>query len=174
MKPVKLFITDIDGVWTDGGMYYDQQGNEWKKFNTADSAGVLFLRLLNIPVAIITGENTEIVKRRAAKLNIEHLYMGVKDKLSVARELCDKLNISLDEVAYIGDDINDVLLLRACGLSASPLNAPEYILNEVMWTIQVKGGDGAFRAFVERYLSEVGRLHEALDIYYKQLGELKQ
>ena len=70
MKEIKLFITDIDGVWTDGGMYYDQTGNEWKKFNTSDSAGVLFLKMLNIPVAIITGEDTEIVKRRSEKLKI--------------------------------------------------------------------------------------------------------
>ena len=87
-KLPKLVITDIDGVWTDGGMYYDQTGNEWKKFNTADSAGVLFLNLLNIPVAIITGEDTEIVRRRAEKLKIKHLYMGVEDKVKIAIELC--------------------------------------------------------------------------------------
>lgn len=72
----KLVITDIDGVWTDGGMYYDQTGNEWKKFNTSDSAGVLFLRHLNIPLAIISGEHTEIVKRRAEKLKINFLFQG--------------------------------------------------------------------------------------------------
>ncbi|NBR15126.1 MAG: hypothetical protein EBU01_11200, partial [Crocinitomicaceae bacterium] len=69
VKLPKLVITDIDGVWTDGGMYYDQTGNEWKKFNTSDSAGVLFLKILEIPIAIITGENTEIVRRRAGKLH---------------------------------------------------------------------------------------------------------
>src|SRR5690554_80950 len=93
IKLPKLVITDIDGVWTDGGMYYDQTGNEWKKFNTSDSAGVLFLKLLNIPTAIITGEDTEIVRRRADKLNIQHVYMGVKDKVSVAKKLCIELNI---------------------------------------------------------------------------------
>ena len=77
----KLIITDIDGVWTDGGMYYDQTGNEFKKFNTSDSAGVLFARNLNIPVAIITGEDTQIVKRRAEKLKIEHLFLGISDKV---------------------------------------------------------------------------------------------
>ena len=91
MKP-KLIITDIDGVWTDGGMYYDQSGNEWKKFNTSDSAGVLFCRLKKIPVAIITGEETEIVKRRAEKLKIDFLVQGSKDKLVDALNLCKKLN----------------------------------------------------------------------------------
>ena len=90
---IKLVITDIDGVWTDGGMYYDQNGNEWKKFNTSDSAGVIFLNLLNIPTCIITGEDTEIVKRRAKKLKINHLYLGVKDKLNVTLKLCEKLGI---------------------------------------------------------------------------------
>ena len=70
----RLIITDIDGVWTDGGMYYDNLGNEWKRFNTSDSAGILFLKFLDIPVAIISGEDTKIVRRRADKLNISHLY----------------------------------------------------------------------------------------------------
>ena len=78
----KLIITDIDGVWTDGGMYYDQTGNEWKKFNTADSAGVLFCKYYKIPVAIITGEETQIVKRRADKLKVDFLFQGVKNKLA--------------------------------------------------------------------------------------------
>ncbi|MGL4584324.1 MAG: acylneuraminate cytidylyltransferase, partial [Flavobacterium sp.] len=95
-KLPKLILTDIDGVWTDGGMYYDQQGNEWKKFNTYDSAGVLFAKKMNIPVGIITGEDTEIVKRRAEKLKIEYLFMGIKDKLTVVKKLVKDLDITLD------------------------------------------------------------------------------
>jgi len=90
MNLPKLIITDIDGVWTDGGMYYDQNGNELKKFNTSDSAGILFCKGFNIPVAIITGEDTEIVKRRAKKLKIEYLFQGVSDKLKIATELIKK------------------------------------------------------------------------------------
>lgn len=160
---IKLFITDIDGVWTDGGMFYDQTGNEWKKFNTSDSAGVLFLRLLDIPTAIITGENTEIVKRRAEKLKIPYLFMGIKDKVKTAYQLCEELKIDISEVAYIGDDINDMLLLRKVGLSAAPANAPDYVKREVDWKIPVKGGDGAFRAFVERYLDQNKLLDEILE-----------
>ena len=84
MKLPKLILTDIDGVWTDGGMYYDQTGNEWKKFNTSDSAGVIFAHRLNIPIGIITGESTEIVARRAEKLKVDHVFKGVRDKLAVA------------------------------------------------------------------------------------------
>src|SRR6476469_6651167 len=111
----KLVITDIDGVWTDGGMFYDQTGNELKKFNTSDSAGVLFLKHLNIPFAVITGEDTEIMRRRAAKLKIDLLFMGVKNKTEVAEKLCVDLGISLADVAFIGDDLGDLKLLKKVG-----------------------------------------------------------
>ena len=169
---IKLFITDIDGVWTDGGMYYDQTGNEWKKFNTADSAGVIFLRLLDIPTAIITGEDTQIVQRRAEKLRIPHLYMGIKNKLKVATGLCSELGITLEQVAYIGDDVNDIPLLRAVGLSACPANAPSYVRSEVDWEIPVKGGDGAFRAFVERFLATSDQLEKAVALFKNEHKDL--
>lgn len=154
MKVPKLILTDIDGVWTDGGMFYDQTGNEWKKFNTSDSAGVLFCKKLNIPVGIITGEDTEIVKRRAEKLNISILHQGVSDKLSVAKNICKQLNITLAEVAYIGDDIGDLELLQNVGISAAPHNAPKYIKDKVQFVTEKSGGEGAFREFVETILGE--------------------
>lgn len=162
----KLVITDIDGVWTDGGMYYDQTGNEWKKFNTSDSAGVLFLKHLNIPLAVITGENTQIVSRRAEKLGIEFLYMGVKDKLKIATELCEKLKIEFNDVAFIGDDLGDLSLLKKVGFSCAPKNAPEYIKREVDLVLKVKGGDGAFRAFVEHILQQNRLLKKCIDELY--------
>jgi YrbI family 3-deoxy-D-manno-octulosonate 8-phosphate phosphatase len=154
----KLIITDIDGVWTDGGMYYDETGNEFKKFNTSDSAGIHFCKKLAIPVAIITGENTRIVQRRADKLKVDHLFMGVQDKLQVATELCAELNITLADTAYIGDDLNDVSLLQQVGISACPANAPDYIKKICRWNLPVKGGDGAFRAFVEKILTHFNLL----------------
>jgi len=170
----KLVITDIDGVWTDGGMYYDQTGNEWKKFNTSDSAGVLFLNLLNIPLAIITGEETEIVKRRAEKLKIKHLYMGVKDKVAVAKKLCEELSIDLSDVAYIGDDINDIKLLEEVGLSCAPSNAPNYIKNKVDIITSTNGGDGAFREFVETILIKNDLLEGVLGAYLNNNHWLNQ
>jgi len=148
-KLPKLVLSDIDGVWTDGGMYYDQTGNEWKKFNTSDSAGVIFCHALNIPVGIITGEDTAIVKRRAEKLKIDYLFMGIKNKLEVALNLCNKLNVDLKEVAYIGDDILDIPLLKQAGFSAAPRNAPQYIKDLCKFSLNLKGGEGAFREFVE-------------------------
>lgn len=152
MKKPKLILTDIDGVWTDGGMYYDQTGNEWKKFHTYDSAGVLFAHQNEIPVGIITGEDTEIVARRAAKLKVDYLFQGVKNKLEVAENICKELNITLEDVAYIGDDLGDVELLKKAGISATPNSAPEYIKKSVQMVMTKNGGEGVFREFVEKIL----------------------
>jgi YrbI family 3-deoxy-D-manno-octulosonate 8-phosphate phosphatase len=143
-------------------MYYDCQGNELKKYNTSDSAGLLFLKQIGIPCAVITGERNRAIEARCAKLGLADLHMGVKDKLTVANGICRNLGIPLSQVAYIGDDIFDMPLLKAAGLSACPANAPEYVKQIVMWRGAVKGGEGAFREFVERYLKEAGLFESTL------------
>ena len=148
-KLPKLVITDIDGVWTDGGMYYDQSGNEIKKFNTSDSGGVNFCKFLQIPIAIITGEDTNIVKNRAKKLNIDILFQGITDKVIVASKIISDLGIHWEDVAFIGDDIGDYKLLKKVGISGAPNNASEYIKDAVDIVTKKNGGDGAFREFVE-------------------------
>ena len=155
-KLPKIILTDIDGVWTDGGMYYDQTGNEWKRFNTADSAGVLFSHRLSIPVGIITGEDTEIVTRRSEKLKIDYLYQGVSDKLKVVHEICRNLNVTLAEIAYIGDDLGDLEVLKAVqkagGITGVPSSASAYIRSYSSIDLEKKGGEGVFREFVERII----------------------
>lgn len=153
MNDIKLILTDIDGVWTDGGMYYDQTGNEWKKFHTYDSAGILLAHRAGIPVGIVTGENTQIVQRRAEKLCVDYLMQGVSDKLAVARQLCLKMGISLRDVAYIGDDLNDIALLQHVGIAGVPASAPQYIRRLATIRLSKKGGEGVFREFVEAVLS---------------------
>lgn len=162
---IKLILTDIDGVWTDGGMYYDQSGNEWKKFNTVDSGGVLLAHLVGMKIGILTGESTEMVRRRAAKLKVDFLYQGVIDKLRQATILCKELGISLTDVAYIGDDLNDMKLLQAVGFSAATRNAPFYVQAQAQFITQNKGGDGAFREFVEHLLAEENLLEIAIERY---------
>lgn len=149
---IKLIATDIDGVWTDGGMYYDNEGNELKKFHTYDSAGILFCKINHLTTAILTGEETAIVERRAVKLKIDYVLQGVRDKLKKMEDLCKSLKINLSEVAYIGDDINDVLLLQKVGFSACPNSAPDYIKDKVDIVLSKKGGEGVFREFVEKLL----------------------
>lgn len=148
-KLPKLILTDIDGVWTDGGMYYDGTNLELKKFHTYDSAGVLFAHHMGIPVGILTGENTEIVRRRAEKLKVDYLYLGVKNKLAIAQELCKELQIELRDVAYIGDDLNDMALLKQVGWAGVPISAPEYVRSLASVQLEKSGGDGVFREFVE-------------------------
>lgn len=155
-KLPRIILTDIDGVWTDGGMYYDQTGNEWKCFNTSDSAGVLFSHRLSIPVGIITGEDTEIVTRRSEKLKIDYLYQGVSDKLKVVHEICRNLNVTLAEIAYIGDDLGDLEVLKAVqkagGITGVPSSASAYIRSYSSIDLEKRGGEGVFREFVERII----------------------
>lgn len=164
-KLPKLILTDIDGVWTDGGMYYDDTNVELKKFHTYDSAGVLFAHHFNIPVGIITGEDTEIVRRRAAKLEVDYLFLGVKNKADIVHSLCEELKLSLEDVAYIGDDLNDMTVLSLVGWAGVPASAPEYV--KVLANVQLtkSGGEGVFREFVEQILTP--------QRIYKILNELK-
>ena len=163
MINIKLVITDIDGVWTDGGMYYDNMGNEFKKFNTSDSAGVRFLEINKITLAIITGEKTNIVSRRAKKLNIKHIKQGSKNKLFDAMTLMNELNVLPEETAYIGDDILDIKLLKSVGFSGCPNNSPDYIKSICKWVGKKNGGEGAFREFIEYILNENNLLEKTLN-----------
>jgi YrbI family 3-deoxy-D-manno-octulosonate 8-phosphate phosphatase len=152
MVKIKLFLSDVDGVMTDAGMYYTESGDEFKKFNTHDGMGFELLRKARIKTGIITSENTKIVERRAAKLKVDYLYQGKKDggKLGAAKEICEKEGIELNEVAYIGDDINCFELLNHVGMAACPSNAVKTIKN-IPNIIQLKraGGDGAVREFID-------------------------
>tara|TARA_Y100001958_G_C21133465_1_gene474146 strand:+ start:325 stop:840 length:516 start_codon:yes stop_codon:yes gene_type:complete len=170
MKKIKIFFTDIDGVWTDGSMYYSEDGNESKRFNTYDSAGVLLLQTLDIPLVIVSGEKSKMVENRAKKLGIDKVFLGVKNKLSIAEKILLDYNYELSESAYIGDDLNDLPLLKRVGLSACPYSATELIKNNVDWVLTKAGGMGAFREFVEKYLSEKNILEKTnlkiVDNYY--------
>lgn len=152
-KP-KLILTDIDGVWTDGGMYYDQTGNEWKRFSTYDGAGVKRAHDNGVPVGIVTAENTVIVENRAKKLNVDYVFQGVRNKLEHVTQFCKLQGISLSEVAYIGDDMGDLELLKSVGISAIPVGA--YIADKLTptYVTSKRGGDGAFRDFVEWIFKE--------------------
>lgn len=149
---VKLILTDIDGVWTDGGMYYDEMGSELKKFHTYDSAGVLLAHVSGVPVGILTSEDTKLVERRAKKLKIDYLCQGVTNKLEQAEQICSQLDIDLKDVAYIGDDIGDIQLLKAVGYAGVPASAPDYIRELATVELAKKGGEGVFREFVEKLL----------------------
>ena len=156
MTNIKLFATDVDGTMTDGCMYYVENGLELKKFNFRDGMGFKLLRDAGIKTAIITSEDTPIVKKRADKLKVDYLSMGSWDKLDFVKNICKELNISLDEVAYIGDDINDIELLNAVGMKACPNNAVKKVKNiKDIIILSTKGGEGAVREFIDIITGEI-------------------
>lgn len=149
---IKLCATDVDGTLTDGGMYYSSDGEQMKLFNTRDGMGFELLRNAGIETAIITSETSPIVEARASKLKVEHVFLGAsfKSKLAVVQRLCKKLKISLDEVAYIGDDVNCIPLLQKVGLAACPDDSAEAVKKvENIRILTRKGGKGAFRELVD-------------------------
>lgn len=154
---IKLVLTDVDGVLTDAGMYYSENGDELKKFNTRDGMAFELLRQAGIKSGIITSENTALVERRAQKLKADYLIQGKRDggKLSAAKEICKKEGIELNEVAYIGDDINCKELLKEVGFAACPIDASLEVRQIVPISILSKsGGNGVFREFVEILLKK--------------------
>ncbi len=154
---IELFVSDVDGTLTDGGMYYSESGEELKKFNTRDGMGFQMLHNAGIKTGIITSENTSIVERRAEKLNIDFLIQGKKfnGKLDAIKVLCKKENISLEKVAYIGDDINCIELLKNVGYAACPIDAQNAV-KEIpgIKILSLRGGEGVVREFIDLLLQD--------------------
>ncbi|MDB5155937.1 MAG: family hydrolase, partial [Mucilaginibacter sp.] len=147
---IKLLITDCDGVLTDGGVYYSEDGENLKKFNIRDGMGVERLRkLTGIETAIVTGEESSSLIKRAQKLKITELHLLVKDKPEVLKEILSRLQLSAAEVAYIGDDYNDLEVMRMVGFSACPADALPKIKAQADYICEAKGGEGCFREFAE-------------------------
>ena len=150
---IKIFLSDVDGVLTDGGMYYTESGDEFKKFNCYDGMGMKLLQEKGYKVGIITSEDKQINRNRARKLKLDFDFHGIKDKLKFMKEFCINENFKLSEIAYIGDDINCFDLLSNVGVCACPKNAVSKIKNiPNIKLLNSFGGNGAFREFAEIYL----------------------
>lgn len=149
LSGIKLVATDCDGVLTDGGMYYTEQGDIMKKFNVVDGMGFLLLQEAGIKTAILTAESNPLLQKRADKLKVDYLYTGSKDKLKLLTQLCQKLGITLKEAAYIGDDVFDVPAIEACGFGCVPASAFAHIKNSADYVTERRGGEGAFREMAE-------------------------
>ena len=157
-RKIKLVLTDVDGVLTDGGMYYTADGDIMKKFHTRDGMGVTLLKKQNIPTIIITKEKTSTVKRWASRMKIEKLYDGVLEKEKMVDIICKKYCISFDEIAYIGDDVNDVELLKRVGLSIVPHDAVQEAKRVSHYICKINGGSGAFREAADLILSKTDKI----------------
>ena len=152
-RKIKVVITDVDGVLTDGGMFYSREGDIMKKFHTRDGMGVTLLRKNNIPTIIITKEKNKIISKWAKKMGIENVYDGVLRKEKVLLEITKKMNVSASEICYIGDDVNDIQILKKVGLSVSPHDAIELAKKTSNIITKSKGGEGVLREVADTILS---------------------
>jgi YrbI family 3-deoxy-D-manno-octulosonate 8-phosphate phosphatase len=153
LKCVRLVAMDVDGVLTDAGMYYSESGDELKKFNTRDGMGIKMLQAAGLVTAIITKEKTAIVERRGHKLAVPEVHQGIDDKLAALTSLAKKHGLTLNQVAYIGDDVNDLDALRVVGFSAAPADAMPSVLQTVHYICKKKGGEGAVREVADLILT---------------------
>lgn len=153
LKKLKLLILDVDGVMTDAGMFFSENGDQIKKYNAKDGMAIMALKKHGVEVGIISsGFKLEMVKARAELLGIEHLYVGRDPKMEILKGWCEKLNIDLAEVGIIGDDINDLQVMKSVGFSAAPADAVPVVKQHVDLVLQAKGGRGCVREFIDHYL----------------------
>lgn len=153
LKGIKCLLTDSDGVLTDGGMYYSENGDELKKFNTKDGMGFGLLRNNNIITGIITGEDIQLVKRRAEKMKVNEVFLGIHNKLEILDQICAKYNLNYDEIAYIGDDINDLEIIKTVGFGCTVRDGMSCVKDVAKYITNTRGGEGAVREVVEMILS---------------------
>jgi len=155
LKSIKILLTDVDGVLTDGGMYYTPTGDTMKKFFARDGMGVTLLKKSGIPTIIVTKEKTKMVKIWAKKMNINHVYDGILQKEKIIKEICKKYSVTSSQIAYIGDDINDLELLKRVGFSATPNDGILDAQKIVDYVCKKKGGDGVLREVADIILHNI-------------------
>jgi len=160
---IRMLVLDVDGVLTDGNLYFDNAGNEMKAFNTRDGLGIKALQKCGIEVAIITGRKSEIVSQRMRELEIQHVYQGREHKLKSFTHLLDATGLDADQVCYAGDDWIDLPVLVRVGLAVTVADADEYVKDHVHWITQRKGGQGAVREICNLILTAQDKIQPVLD-----------
>ena len=162
---IKLLLLDVDGTMTNGKITYSESGEELKSFCVKDGLAIASWIRLGGKVAIITGRESKIVEKRAKELGVEFIYQGIKEKAKKVEEVLEKTNLSWENVAAIGDDLNDVSMLKSAKISFAPANCSRYIKNYVKIILNSNGGDGAIREMIEYILEEEKRLKEFLILW---------
>lgn len=165
LRPLRLLALDVDGVLTDGSLYFHANGGETKSFNTQDGQGIKLLQASGVEVAIITGRDSNIVSERATALSIDQVMQGREDKLIALTELADQLGLSWEQVGYCGDDLPDLAAIRKAGLGATVANAPEYIQHHADYITQRSGGQGAVRELTDLIMQAQGNWQDCLNHY---------
>ncbi len=164
-KPIKMVITDVDGVLSDGKVYLDQTDNELKSFNIKDGLGIKMLLKNDITVAVITGRESNIVSRRMHELGVKEVHQNQPDKRACYQSLLDKYQLKASEVAYLGDDLPDLVLIKRSGLGVAVADCHWFMLQHSDWITSSAGGQGAFRELAELILSSQNKLPDMLEGY---------
>ena len=162
---IALLVLDVDGVMTDGRVIYGNSGEEIKAFNIKDGLGIKLLQRVGIEVAIITGRRSQVVERRASGLGIGHIIQGREDKRVALEELTTAMGLSIEQSAYMGDDLPDLGAINAAALGACPADAVEPIRDAADWVATVRGGHGAVRELAEMLLRSRGQWDELIAEY---------
>jgi len=160
---IRMLVLDVDGVLTDGRLYFDSAGNEMKAFNTRDGLGIKALQRCGIEVAVITGRKSSIVSQRMAQLDIRHVYQGREDKLKAFEHLLAATSLDAEQVCFAGDDWIDLPVLLKAGLAISVADADDYVKDHVHWVTQRNGGEGAVREICNLILAVQGKDKIILD-----------
>jgi len=154
---IKLVLLDVDGTLTDGGIYRGNNGEELKRFNVKDGYAIVNTQKLGIEFGIITGRKSELVEIRAKELKIKYLYQGISEKTVILEEIMKKDGLSKEEIAYMGDDLNDLLIMKQVGLSGTPKDAVDEVIQVTDFVSKKNGGSGAVREFIEHILKKDGK-----------------
>jgi 3-deoxy-D-manno-octulosonate 8-phosphate phosphatase (KDO 8-P phosphatase) len=164
-KRVKLIVFDVDGVLTDGKLYYSDDGQETKAFHSRDGHGMKMLQDTGVEIGIITGRTSKLVGHRMANLGVKHVYQGQAEKLPAFLALIEKLGVQADEVAYVGDDVIDLPIMHRVGLSVAVQDAHDFVKKHAHWQTPSKGGCGAARDICELIMEAQGNLESTLNRY---------
>ena len=157
-KVISLVLTDVDGVLTDGGLYYSSKGDTMKKFHVRDGMGVNMLKRQSIPTIIVTKEKNQIISQWAKNMNIKKTFDGVLDKGKILDKVCNEFHVLPKNVLYIGDDVNDISLLKKVGISVAPSDAWPQVKKLVDYVTEKKGGEGVFREVSDFILKAKNKL----------------
>ena len=160
---IKLVLLDVDGTLTDGGIYRGNNGEELKRFNVKDGYAIVNAQKLGIEFGIITGRKSELVEIRAKELKIKYLYQGISEKTVILEEIMKKTGLAKEEIAYMGDDLNDVLIMKQVGLSGAPKDAANEVIQIADFISEKNGGSGALMEFVEHILKKDGKWQTFLE-----------
>lgn len=164
-KVIKLLICDVDGVMTDGSLFFGDNGLEYKAFHSRDGLGIKMLQRSGIPLAVITARTSDVVTHRMKNLNIDLVFQGQLNKMQAFEQLCQQLDLSPEQVAYVGDDLVDLPVMKKAGLSIAVADAHERVIHAANWTTQHNGGHGAVRDVCELLMEAQGTLEAQFSVY---------